>query len=729
MDQFRSAVGDAEQRLQELQAAAEAINAATDQAAWEEAVKRFQQVALAIVTDYIEEALPNAIPGVSELRKELEQLGQDFEQRRDDLRKQLTLGPLTLDVDLPLAMATFEQPTGAPVTRPLGLLPPAGFGVSLDAGAAKGGGRFSIQRSPSARLTGSLGLKLSAVDVSSFCILEDAGVPSSVFLLAARFTPGIQLGFGFALGGVGGLIGVNHRMDLDAMRARFVSGEVVNALFPDDVVKSAPSVLATLGAIFPPQAGAHLFGPALQINWLKIGTSPLFRVDLGVFAELPSFAHVAIVGSARAEIPVALRLRMDILGEIDGPKETLTFGAALVDSNVMGVLRIGGTAAFQTCFGDRPYAVLTIGGFYPGFNPEPAVLPPQQRVGLAIDSPLPGLYLRAEGYFAVTPNTVQFGGRLEAGLGTDDFGAHGFLMLDAFVQFSPFHFEARFAAGFEIEAFGAELAGVTVTGSIGGPGPIIINASLSFEVLFFDVSWSDTFTIGEPRPADVLPQNLLDALLGEVTGANLRLQDAEDRWVERVRNAGANGQTLLAPHGRLIWSQRRSPLNIVVERLDGAPLPSPQGVRADVTGRIDATRDRFGPGQFRNLSDAEKLNQPPFDWLESGAVIGFGDPRSEAESHPLDFDEFYRRDPERRMPSDFFLGFNRTLLDAVSGRLADATVGNVEPKISVKDEWWMVRRGAQRQTFASQTEAHVAAGREMAVALPALDTVSLEATI
>ena len=125
--------------MQELQAAAQAINTAADQAAWREAVKRFQQVALSIVTDYIGDALPDAIPGVPELREELERLLQDFEHRRDDLRRQLTFGPLMMDVDLPLAMATFAQPAGPPVTLPLGLLPPTGFGAKVDAGGATGG--------------------------------------------------------------------------------------------------------------------------------------------------------------------------------------------------------------------------------------------------------------------------------------------------------------------------------------------------------------------------------------------------------------------------------------------------------------------------------------------------------------------------------------------------------------------------------------------------------------
>jgi hypothetical protein len=722
IDQFRSVMGSADPRLQELQAAAAQINAATNQAAWEVGVKRFQTVALGIVTSYVEESLPEGIPGRDEL---LDQLRQGIVGLSDGLRKPLIFGPLTLDVDLPLVKDRFEPAGGEPVVLPLALMPPTGFGVGVDAGAARGGGRFSIQRRPTSRLTGSFGLKLGVVDVSSFAILEDAGVPSSVLLLTARFTPGIQLGFGFALGGVGGLIGVNRLLDLDAIRARFVSGEAVNALFPDDAVKNAPAVLATLGAIFPPREGSHLFGPALQITWLKIGKLPLFQLDLCVFAELPGFARIALIGSARAEIPVALHLRMDVLGEIDGPKETLTFGAALVDSYVVGVFRIGGTAAFQMCFGDRPYAVLTIGGFYPGFNPEPAVLPPQQRVNLAVDSPLPGLYLRAEGYFAVTPNNVQFGGRLETGIGTEDFGARGFLMLDAFVQFSPFYFESRFAAGFAIVAFGEEL-GVNVSGTISGPGPLVINASLSFEVLIFEISWSDTFAIGDPRPLDPPPPPLLDALLGEVRPENLRIQNADDRWVERRLDAAI--PTLLAPLGSLVWSQRRSPLSIVVEKLDGAPLPSPQGIVASATGSTGVARERFSPGQFRNLSDSEKLNQATFDLLDSGTMIGFTVESANGVVGNLEFDQYFRRAPDDPSTGSFQL-FQLAVLDALDGRLAAATIMDTEPIVGVKDEMWTVQSGALRHDFTTETGAHIAARHERAVALPTLDIVSVGAEI
>ena len=80
-----------------------------------------------------------------------------------------------------------------------------------------------------------------------------------------------------------------------------------------------------------------------------------------------------------------------------------------------------------------------------------------------MDNPIQIIEVRAEGYFAVTSNSIQFGGRWEIGieLGIE---AHGFLQVDAIVQFRPFHFEARVAAGFDVSAGGFSFASVTLEG-------------------------------------------------------------------------------------------------------------------------------------------------------------------------------------------------------------------------------------------------------------------------
>ena len=70
-------------------------------------------------------------------------------------------------------------------------------------------------------------------------------------VLGIRFRPGIQLGFGFELTGVGGLVGYHRRADPDALRARLGSGAAGDVLFCDDPVANAPALLGDLDALFP----------------------------------------------------------------------------------------------------------------------------------------------------------------------------------------------------------------------------------------------------------------------------------------------------------------------------------------------------------------------------------------------------------------------------------------------------------------------------------------------
>ena len=74
-------------------------------------------------------------------------------------------------------------------------------------------------------------------------------------MLGVRFTPGIQLGFGFEITGFGGLVGINRRADTDALRERLTSGAAGNVLFAEDPIRNAPALLGDLGALFPAGRG------------------------------------------------------------------------------------------------------------------------------------------------------------------------------------------------------------------------------------------------------------------------------------------------------------------------------------------------------------------------------------------------------------------------------------------------------------------------------------------
>ena len=270
--------------------------------------------------------------------------------------------------------------------------------------------------------------------------------------------------------------------------------------------------------------------------------------------------------------------------------------------------------------------VVTVGGFYPGFNPEPARLPALRRVGLAMDNPLPIIEIRAEGYFAVTSNSIQLGGRWEIGISLG-IEAHGFVQVDAIVQFRPFHFDARIAAGFDVSAGGFSFASVTLEGSIAGPGPIVIHGSLSIDVFLFSISWSETFTLGS-GPSDTLPAAplLIDVDRRRTEQGRERAQRqhrrSARRAARRVRELVGSPRYRRPARCRCSSAAPRSASSS--SGSTAGRSPAPQGVK--ITGGTTDVTDRFSPGSYVTLTDAEALNRPPFDILACGRVLSLADP-------------------------------------------------------------------------------------------------------
>lgn len=88
---------------------------------------------------------------------------------------------------------------------------------------------------------------------------------------------------------------------------------------------------------------------------------------------------------------------------------------------------------------------------------------------MSLDLPLPGIRIRAEGYLAATSNTLQLGGRLEAGIDAGIASISAYIGLDALIQFSPFHFTAEVVAGLDVKFLGQTFAGIRLEGKIDSP--------------------------------------------------------------------------------------------------------------------------------------------------------------------------------------------------------------------------------------------------------------------
>ena len=683
----------------------------------------------------IEDHLAGFLLGVLARVPELAKLASDLSDiAANGIHGSLDLGPVHLSISSSTLVVQPPDIGGSkPPPIPIGPFQIGEIAASLvspfGGGSGVPGGGSIVRLPGDGGYGGTLQLPLGPVQISAAAVLSVlGGQPSFLAILGISFTPPIQLSFGFSLDRVGGIVGVDRRADTAALQAAVRTGTAGDVLFASRPPASPLALVTAADHLFPSWRGTHLVGPSLRVSWLSFGEAgSLLSLDLGVIVEIPA-GKVVILGVAQARIPslpMVLNLRLDVLGVIDPDQQLVTIDASLVDSHVLGIFEVYGDAAMRFCWGATGYMVVSVGGFYPGFNPEPARIPALRRVGMSIDSPLPVLEVRAEGYFAITSNSIQFGGRLEAGIDLI-IQAHGFLGVDAIVQFRPFHFEAKVSAGFDVSVDGFSFASVTLDGSITGPGPVVIRGSLSIDVFLFSISWDQSFTLGS-GPADTLPSapRLLDVMAEELAKtANVHAGSVGDPDVVLHPRPGRDGVAAVPPTGTLRVEQTRAPLGLLIERVDGRPLGGPQGVKVLTPG--NDVSERFSPGSYMDLTAAEALNRPPFDLLASGRVLSLPDPP--LTSFPSTDDNRTMRQivikGSHRMPEGALLALNQMFDLSHMAALTDAArrppaLSDPSPLITADQETWKTTAGAA--TFTSATAAHQFARYNGTVAVAAED--------
>ncbi|MDQ1495855.1 MAG: hypothetical protein QOG69_2338 [Actinomycetota bacterium] len=659
----------------------------------------------------------------------------------------LKIGPVVLVVEGLGGWGGYWTEDGA--KHYAGFLPPTGAGLQISYGPVSGGGFLEWGRLPNLNehFAGVLYLKIYAFEITAFGIHELTGKPgdavrktSLVLVLGVRFSPGIQLGYGFAITGFGGLIGINRRADTDALRERLTSGAAGNVLFAEDPIRNAPELLSDLGALFPAANDTYVFGPTAQVSWLKIGSFKVFKIDAGIFFEITgsSLTKIILLGSVRAtipdvgdEVPKLLQLRFDIVGFVDFPKSILEVDATLINSKALYAFHLTGDLAVRISWGERPYLLLSLGGFHPRFDPKPAQFPDLTRLALTLDTEGAGLFFRAEAYLAITSNTIQFGTRIEVGYKLGPFNLAGFLSLDAIIQFSPFWFEIAISAGVRLRWNETTLCGVRLEGILSGPGPFTISGKACIEILFFDICGSATITLGPSANSAAPPStsSSAQALTSEVTDPdNLSSDGGDDRCaVQKVRPSAAGAPPVVSPLGQLRWMQKRAPLGTTLDRFEGQPLAAQQRVVASCALANGAATDWFAPGSFAELSESEALNRPGFERLDAGLVLGAALQQSSKVPHDVSVVEVRLPKWQLFLLADAF-SFAAVTLAGARARLGAAAVRTTAAKIGVGDERFIVRDAAGTKIAGdtSVTEAHQTARRVGGVALHADDIVVLE---
>lgn len=537
-----------------------------------------------------------------------------------------SLGPIQAAVDRIGVLATLSFPPDGGNLGPLDLgfafKPPNGVGLSVDAGVVRGGGYLYID-AERGEYAGVLELDIAGIVSVKAIGLITTRMPdgsdgfSLLLVITAEFGTGIQLGFGFTLIGVGGILGLNRTMNPPALVEGVRSNAVASVMFPQDVVANAQRIISDLKAFFPPQEGVFVIGPMAKIGW---GTPTLVSLTLGVVIEIPG--NIAILGILRVALPTddvaVIVLQVNFIGAIEFDKKRVYFFAAIYDSRIL-FLTLEGEMALLAAFGDDANFVLSVGGFHPAFEPPPLPVPVPRRVAIDIVN-TPVAKLRVECYFAVTTNTLQFGARLDLLLGFDDFGITGNLQFDALIQFSPFHFVVNVSASVSLRVFGFRVLSIRLRFELSGPTPWRARGTGSLSILFWEIEVDFDETFGPQDQAtlpdvDVLP--LVAAEYEKLENWRTLLPPGTSTLVSLRALDPLVDTLVLHPVGVLQVSQRLVPLDQVISKLGNSKAADATRFTLTVAGTGLAKKadvlESFAPAQFVDLDDADRLSRPAFE--------------------------------------------------------------------------------------------------------------------
>jgi hypothetical protein len=545
------------------------------------------------------------------------------------------LGPLKTVVENMGLQASFAFPTDqtgnlGPVDLVLGYKPPMGVGISLDAGVVKGGGYlfFDVNREEYAgalELVFSGFINVKAIGLISTRMPDGSRDFSLLIIITAEFGTGIQLGFGFTLLGVGGLLGLNRTIRLQPLMERVRTGTITNIMFPRNVVANAPRIISDLRTIFPPQSGTFLIGPMAKVGW---GTPTLISLSLGIIIEIPG--NIVILGVLRVALPTAdaplILLQVAFAGAIEFDKKRIYFFAVLFESRLL-YFPIEGGMGLLVAYGGDPNFVVSVGGFHPSYQPPPLPFPSPQRISFNILNGGAGR-ITVSGYFAVTTNTVQFGARAELVLGIDDFGIEGHIAFDALIQFSPFYFIIQISASVSLRAFGIGLFSIRLRFALEGPTPWRARGSGSISFLFFSISADFDITWGETRDTTLPPINVMPLLAAEFEKLeNWQAQlPRSNNLLVSLRQLEVDPDTLvLHPVGTLRISQRAIPLDLTIDKVGNQRVNDAKRFTVSVASgdfvKTSSTSESFAPAQFQNMEDAQKLSRPAFEPQHAGLEL------------------------------------------------------------------------------------------------------------
>ena len=548
------------------------------------------------------------------------------------------LGPLTVTVEQIGTSGSFSFPSGGgnlgPLQLDVGFKPPKGIGLEVNAGVVTGGG-FLFLDPDKGEYAGALQLsiqdtiQISAIGIINTKMPDGSNGFSLLIIISVQFEPGISLSMGFFLSGLGGMLGINRTINVDALRDGVKNDAIEQIMFPQDIIANINTLLPQIKSIFPVKQDQFMIGLMAKITW---GVPSLVTIEFGLCIEFTNPVRLAILGVLKIVLPTEdaaiLQLQVNFVGIIDFDNGYLSFDASIYNSHIL-TFTLEGDMALRFNWGSEKAFLMSVGGFHPSFKPPAALnVPKLTRLTLTILSPNPKLVLTA--YFAVTSNTVQFGARIDFKFEVSEFSVVGYLGFDVLFQFSPFKFIADITAGLEVKMGSSTLFSINLDFELSGPTPWNANGTASFSILFisikvhFNVTWGDAQQITEPS-IPILPK-IMEAL-GLDANWSAELPANRYNLVTLADIVPKPGQIVLQAFGAVKVSQIVMPLNLVIDKF-GNNTPSDINkidisafrLGGIVTGLSDEA-ESFAPASFKNMSDDDKLKSPSYTKEKGGVSV------------------------------------------------------------------------------------------------------------